>query len=132
MNLQEFLAQHWEMLLARVHGPLTFRLILQPLAAVILAIRSGIADAHEGRPPLLQVILTDSTWRTQMLHLMWEDIGRVFAVAVAIDVIYQLIVYRQVYPVQALVVAVILALIPYTLVRGPIGRIARRYIRRVA
>jgi hypothetical protein len=43
-------------------------------------------------------------------------------------VIYELIVYRWVYPGQALIVAVVLAIIPYLLVRGPVTRVARRFI----
>jgi hypothetical protein len=48
MTLQEFFAHHWEMLIGRLQGQ-TFRFILQPLAAVILAIRVAIRDAREGR-----------------------------------------------------------------------------------
>jgi hypothetical protein len=35
MTPQEFLARHLEMLIARLHAPLTFRFLLQPLAVVI-------------------------------------------------------------------------------------------------
>jgi hypothetical protein len=31
---------------------MTFRLILQPAMAVFLAIRAGLRDAREGKPPL--------------------------------------------------------------------------------
>jgi hypothetical protein len=47
-----------------------------------------------------------------------------------LDVIYELIVWRWIYPVQALVVAVVLAIIPYLLVRGPTTRLARRFMNR--
>jgi len=56
----------------------------------------------------------------------WKSVGRVFILAIVIDVIYQLIVFRWVYPVEALLVAAILAFIPYLLIRGPVNRIARR------
>ena len=38
-------------LVARVSGPMKFRLVLQPAMAAFLAIRSGLADAKAGRPP---------------------------------------------------------------------------------
>lgn len=38
-------------LIDRVSGPMRFRLILQPVMAVIFAIRAGLKDAKEGRPP---------------------------------------------------------------------------------
>ena len=45
----------------------------------------------------------------------------------AIDIVYQLIEHRwQVYPGEAILVAIILAIVPYLLVRGPINRIFRR------
>ena len=54
-----------------------------------------------------------------------KDIGRVFIVAIVLDTVYQLIVFHWVYPGQVLTVAVVCAIVPYVLVRGPITRIAR-------
>ena len=45
--------------------------------------------------------------------------------AIVIDVVYQFIVFRWFYPGEALVVAFVLAIVPYLLVRGPVNRIAR-------
>jgi hypothetical protein len=55
-------------------------------------------------------------------------VGKVFIVAIVLDVIYDLIVYRWVYPGQALIVAAVLAFVPYLMIRGPVTRIARRFI----
>ena len=55
--------------------------------------------------------------------------GKVFIVAIILDLTYEVIVYRWVYPGQALIVAAVLAFIPYLLIRGPVTRIARRFIR---
>jgi hypothetical protein len=52
----------------------------------------------------------------------WGDVGRLFLVAVGIDVIYEIIVFRWVYPGQALIVATVLALPPYFLIRGLTNR----------
>jgi hypothetical protein len=52
-------------------------------------------------------------------------VGRVFVFAIVMDAAYQLIVFRWLYPVEALLVAVILALVPYLLIRGPVNRIAK-------
>ena len=51
--------------------------------------------------------------------------GKVFFAAFALDVIYELRVYRWVYPGQALIVALVLAIVPYLMIRGPVTRIAR-------
>jgi hypothetical protein len=43
------------------------------------------------------------------------------------DVIYQLIVLKTFYPVEALIIAVVLAFVPYVFLRGISARIARRW-----
>ena len=45
--------------------------------------------------------------------------------AVIIDVVYEFIAFRSIYPLQPLLVAFVLAVIPYILIRGPVNRIAR-------
>lgn len=122
----QFFARHWEMLIGRFQGPLTFRILLQPLTAVVLAIRVAARDVREGRPPYLLWPTKHSVRRSELVHLAWQDIGKVFVVAFGIDVIYELIVYRWIYPGQALIVAVSLAIVPYLLVRGPMTRLLRR------
>jgi hypothetical protein len=44
---------------------------------------------------------------------------------VVLDVVYQLIVLHFVYPGEALIVAFILAIVPYVILRGPVVRVAR-------
>jgi hypothetical protein len=51
MTIGEFFARVWEMLIGRADGPFTLRLILQPAVAAIFAMRAGLRDAREGRPP---------------------------------------------------------------------------------
>ena len=43
-----------------------------------------------------------------------------------IDVVDQYIVFHWFYPGEAILVAAILALVPYLLIRGPVNRMARR------
>jgi hypothetical protein len=123
------LARIAENLAARVGGPLTFRLIIQPTVAAFFAIRAGLKDAQEGRVPYGWVILTDSVNRRDLLREGWKDVAKVFVIAVAIDFVYQISELRWFYPEEALIVAVILALIPYLLLRGPANRIARHWHR---
>ena len=49
-----------------------------------------------------------------------------------LDTVYQLWVFRWVYPGEVLVVAFVCAVVPYVLVRGPITRIARLLYRKWA
>jgi hypothetical protein len=110
----------------RITGPMTFRLILQPMMATLLAVRGGLKDAREGRPPYFWSLLTEPGLRAVLLREGWQAIAKVFVVAIIMDVIYQLIVQRWVYPLEVLIVAIVLAIVPYILIRGPVNRIARR------
>ena len=47
-----------------------------------------------------------------------------FVVAVVLDAVYQLIVQRGMFLLELLVVAIVLAIVPYVLVRGPVSRLA--------
>lgn len=114
------------MLIGRFQGPLTFRFILQPLTAVILAIRVAVRDVRQGRPPYLLWPNANSVGRSELIRLARQDIGKVFVLAFVLDVLYALIVYRSIYPGQALIVAVSLAVVPYLVVRGPMTRLLLR------
>jgi len=124
--MEEFIMRVLTGLSDRVGGPMTFRIILQPLMAGLLALRAGLKDAREGRPPYLWTILTDPTQRVALVREGWKAVARVFVLAIVMDVIYQLIVRRWIYPGETLIVAIVLAVIPYLLLRGPINRLARR------
>jgi len=124
--MEEFITRVLTGLSDRVGGPMTFRIILQPLMAGLLALRAGIKDARERRPPYFWTILTDSTQRMALVREGWRSVARVFVLAIVMDIIYQLIVRRWIYPGETLIVAVVLAVFPYLLLRGPINRLIRR------
>jgi hypothetical protein len=120
----------WEMLIGRTEGPFTFRLLVQPAMATFFAIRAGLRDAREQNVPYLAAIVTDRSKRSKLLVHGIKDVGRVFLFAFVLDVIYEVWRFGSVYPLQSVVVAVLLALIPYLLIRGPVTRIARRMMHR--
>ena len=120
----------WTNLFSRVGGPMTFRIILQPTMAALLALMAGLKDARENRPPYFWTILTDSSQRGDLIRHGWKAIGRVFVLAIIMDLIYQLIVLRWIYPLELLIVAILLAVVPYLLIRGPVNRLARWWYRR--
>jgi hypothetical protein len=93
--------------------------------AMLLAIKGGLADARSGRPAFFWAIIATPSHRREMLKDGWKSIAKVFTMAVALDAVYQIIALRWFYPGEALLVACILALVPYLLVRGPVYRIAR-------
>ena len=122
----ELFTRAWEQLAGRIEGPFAFRFVCQPLVAAILAIRAGVADAQDQRAPYLWSVFSNPLERRQLIREGFKDISRVFAVAVVLDVAYQLIVFRWIYPVQTLLVSVVLAIVPYVLIRGPVTRLKSR------
>jgi hypothetical protein len=123
--MDEIFARIFGDLEGRVGGPLTFRLILQPLVAATLAIRAGLADARAGRPAYFWSVMTDPDHRRELLSEGWKAIAKVFVLALVIDAIYQVIVLRRIYPGEAVIVAILLSAVPYLLLRGPVTRLYR-------
>ena len=115
-----------EDLAGRLHGPLSFRFILQPLMAMIFACRDGMRDARTGEPAYFWSLLNHPLDRRDRIRAGWKAVSRVFVLGVLMDVIYQYLVLRTFYPMEALVTVFVLAVLPYLLIRGPIERIARR------
>jgi hypothetical protein len=113
-------------LIARVSGPMKFRLVLQPVMASIFAIRSGLNDARTGKPPYFWALATDPGHREDMMKDGWKSVGKVFILAIVLDVVYQIIVRHFVYPGETIIVAFVLAIVPYLILRGLITRVARR------
>jgi hypothetical protein len=101
------------------------------MVAIILAIRAGLKDARTGRPPHAWAIVTDPARRRELLKETWKDVAKVFVVAVIIDVVYEIIVFRRIYPGESLIIATTLALLPYVLMRGPVNRVVCWWLHRV-
>ena len=127
--ITEAVVRGWENFTARPQGPLNFRFIIQPTLASIIAIRAGLKDAKAGRPAYLWAALTSSADRAQLLHGGWKDMRVPFLVAAVLDSIYQIIIHHWIYPLELLFTATLLALVPYIILRGPVNRVARRFLR---
>ena len=115
-------------LVARVTGPMKFRLVLQPCMAAFFAIRAGLADAKAGKPPYFWGLLSDHGQRVDMLKDGWKSVGRVFILALVLDAVYQLIELHFIYLGEMIIVAFVLAILPYLILRGIVTRLARRKI----
>jgi hypothetical protein len=129
--MDDVVTRIWQDLVGRLTGPLTLRLIVQPIMASVLATIDGLRDARQGGPPFFWAILTDPIHRHDLIRDGWGSIAKVFSVAVMLDAVYQFIALGWFYPTEALIVAFILAIVPYILVRGPVNRLARG-VRRTA
>ena len=120
-----------DQLLGRLSGPLNFRLVVMPTVVTIIALRAAWKDLREGRPAFLGIWIQDPLERKRVFRGWRKDVGRIFIIAVVLDVAYQLIVFRWVYPGLVLVVAVVCAIVPYVLVRGPVQLFAHFLLRKI-
>jgi hypothetical protein len=131
----ENLDRLWRDILDRPGGPMTFRFILQPAMAIIAAVRDGVSDARLGRTPYFWGIVHGVRASEGRSGRLWEGIvstARILILGVVMDTVYQWVVFKTFYPVQAAVIAVLLAFLPYLVLRGPFHRIARHWVARPA
>ena len=117
----------WSDIFNRPGGPMSLRFALQPVMGFIAALHDGIKDARAGRSPYLWTMLTNSAERGGRLREGLIATGRTILIGLVMDSIYQAIVLKTFYPGEAVIIAILLAFVPYLLLRGPIARIARRF-----
>ena len=114
----------------RLTGPLKFRFILQPVMALVFAIIDGVKDAKAGKPLYLWGLITDPATRKEQLKSGWKSIGKVAILAVILDLVYQFIDKDSVNLLGSLEAAIILAIVPNLLLRGPVNFIAGLIMRK--
>jgi len=122
--------QFLEELPRRFSGPGRFRFILQPVLAILLGVRGGLADAKAGNPPYLFGLLFAAGRRRELLRSGAAAIRTLLAMGIILDVVFQLVLYRAVHPGAALLVGPILICFPYALSRALTTRLARGLARR--
>ena len=123
----------WEDVIHRTEGPMSLRFILQPLISVVFAIRAGMKDAKSDTVPYLWRFISSKGKGKEIAKEAWKDVGKVFIVGVTLDIVYQLILIYGLkekatfYPFESILVAFILALVPYLILRGPANRIIKMF-----
>ncbi len=110
----------------RLSGPLHLRVFMQPLMAILFAVRDGRRDARNGDVPYFWALFTDPNHRFDLLRSGWKSVGKVFIIALLIDAAYQYIQLRWFWPGEALIVATVLAIVPYVSLRGAVNRLTPR------
>lgn len=124
--MEQWFSLFIEHLADRLTGPMNLRIYMQPAMATFFAVRAGLHDAGAGKAPYFWSLLSDPGHRAEMVKDGWKSIGKVFVIAMVLDLAYQKIVLKSFYPLEMVVVAFFLAIVPYVLIRGPVTRIARR------
>jgi len=109
----------------RLAGPGRFRFVLQPSIAIILGIRSGLADARAGRPPYLSGVLFHREHRGELVRSGFQTVVNLLLMGILLDAVFQWVILGVSHPGAALVVGPVLIVVPYSLARALSNRLAR-------
>ena len=132
----DLLNRFWQNLLERTEGPMSLRFVLQPCMSLFFAIRAAIRDSKNGTVPYLWRFLYSKEDRKTVAKEGWKDVGKIFVIGTILDIVYQLVVIfglktkDSFYPLESLIVAFILAIVPYLLFRGPLNRLITMFTRK--
>ena len=111
---------------ARLHGPGRLRFILQPVAAIVLGARDGVKDARAGNRPFLWGLVFGRGSRRDLIRSALASVRNLVAVAILLDMVAQLLIFRMVHPGAALLFGPVLIALPYAIARALTNRIAIR------
>lgn len=120
-----FSSQFLDELPRRFSGPGRCRLILQPVLAILLGSRGGMADFRAGNPPYVFGLLFAAGRRKELLRGEAKAISSLLAMGIILDMVFQLVLYQAAHPGAALVVGPVLISVPYALSRALTTRLAR-------
>ena len=104
-------------------GKFQFRLVLQPLVAMLLGIRIGIRDAKAGDRPFFMALAHGDGGRGSLLKKAARDAIMPLCVAVIIDSILQQLINHRIRPVASLIVGGLLVFLPFLIVRALTNRV---------
>jgi hypothetical protein len=131
--MEEILSRFVSDLIGRLTGPLTMRLFLQPSVAAFFAVRDGLKDARDGRPyHFWRMVTGPPEARMRRAKETWKAVSKVFIMAVVLDLVYQWLALPSIYPIESMVTATILAIVPYVALRGVANRVVRSWMARHA
>ena len=123
--MEEFIQRFVQGFMSRLEGPFSFRMIVQPLMAVVFAVLDGLKDAKWGKPAYLWAMFGSAEHRRELLKDGWKHFGKIFILAIVLDVVYLLKVHQPLNMGWVIIAALVLAVLPYMALRGPVNRLAR-------
>ena len=121
--MEDFITRFFDNLGLKVDGPMKLRFIMQPIVSLIFAVKAGLRDSKSGEVPYFWGLVSGKGERKDLLKEGWKDVGKLFVIALLLDIIAQIIILKTVYPFEAVITAIILAFIPYIIFRGIVNRI---------
>lgn len=130
--MEDILSRIWNDLVARIDGPMKLRIIIQPLMSLYFAYKAGRRDSVSGNVPYFLGLITGKADRKELVKQGWKDVGKVFVMAIIMDIVYQLIMIFSkgtqptFYVFETIITAIVLSFVPYVIFRGLFNRIFRK------
>lgn len=115
-----------EGIIERVAGPMGLRFVFQPLIGLLLGVRDGYQDTKKGEPPFIFDLIADREGRRAKLASLFKSLSRAGVVAILLDIIAQHLIFDQVRITSAILIAVIILAVPYSLARAVTNRIVTK------
>ena len=115
----------WTDVFGRLHGPMTLRFYLQPTLAFVAALKDGIKDVRLGHKAFFWTALWDPTQPRGRLREGLTSTSQMALIGFAMDLAYQFKVFDRFYPTEAVMMVLLLAVIPYFVVRWIVEQVAR-------
>lgn len=119
----------WADIFGRADGPMTFRFFLQPTMAAIAAVHDGRKDAREGHKAFFWTALWDPSQPKGRLREGLISTARIMLLGIGMDILYQHQVFARFYPAEAVMIAILLAVVPYFLIRWIVEIVVRARLR---
>ena len=126
-----FTRRFFEDLWARLSGPGRLRFILQPTTAVLLGMRDGKRDSRVRCPPFLSGLVLRRIHRRDLWQSGFSSVRDLVAIAIILDLISQILIFREIHPGAALLLGPVLIATPYSISRSLTNRIVSRRTRQV-
>jgi hypothetical protein len=118
----------WNDIFGRISGPMTFRFLLQPTMALLAALPDGINDARNGHSAFFWAGRHGPTVKHGRLREGLIATARILLLGLSMDLIYQIRVFHQFYPAEAVLFSLILCVIPYFIWRWVVEWIASLWL----
>jgi hypothetical protein len=111
---------------ARVAGPMGLRFVFQPLVGLLLGVRDGMMDAKAGEPPFIFDLIVNRKNRKAKLASLFKSLSKTIIIALVLDALVQYLIFDQVRITSAILVAVMILIVPYSLARAITNKIVTR------
>ena len=80
-------------------------------------------DAKVGEPPFIFGVIIDKKNRKTKLASLFKSLSKTIIIAIVLDIISQYIIFNQVRVSGAIIIAVIILIVPYSVARAITNRI---------